>query len=115
MGKILRVSLRRNFTPNTLGCYGLKYLLHAINLESKQIQSLVNFSFIRVLVGNELVGPTTSLPVFSFSVKLLNCSASCNSEKPFTCPEMSCAIFAVSSLLLSRAPSSRTPPFLQDI
>jgi len=23
MGKILRVSLRRNFTPNTLGCYGL--------------------------------------------------------------------------------------------
>jgi len=25
MGKILRVSLMRNFTPNTLGCYGLNY------------------------------------------------------------------------------------------
>jgi len=25
MGKILRISLKLNFTPNTLGCYGLNY------------------------------------------------------------------------------------------
>jgi len=25
MGKILRISLKLNFTPNTLGCYGLIY------------------------------------------------------------------------------------------
>jgi len=25
MGKVLRISLKLNFTPNTLGCYGLNH------------------------------------------------------------------------------------------
>jgi len=28
MGKIFRISLKLNFTPNTLGCYGLKKRFH---------------------------------------------------------------------------------------
>jgi len=27
IGKILSISLKQNFTPNTLGCYGLKQLV----------------------------------------------------------------------------------------
>ena len=44
MRKILPISLKLNFTPNTLGCYGLK--------ERRSCWTAIK-SFVRVLIGSE--------------------------------------------------------------
>jgi len=44
MGKILAISLKLNFTPNTLGCYGLRYF---ILLLDKYIREEAYFGYSR--------------------------------------------------------------------
>jgi len=43
MGKILRISLKLNFTPNTLGCFGL---IDCFVFKNKHIMLFISFNFI---------------------------------------------------------------------